>query len=386
MAGIYLHVPFCKVKCHYCDFHFSVQLKNRAELIDALVLEIRQRKDFLGDQIINTIYFGGGTPSVVEVELLAKLIDIIHKSFNVNPNCEITVECNPDDLTADKLKAYRSLGVNRLSLGIQSFDDKVLRFMNRAHSAEQAKNAVLMAQAVGFDNLTIDLIYGVPGSTRASWADELNQMKALEIPHLSAYCLTIEENTVFGNWLKNGKLKAFSDEESLAQFQYLMDFTSDLGMEHYEISNFAKPGYISQHNSAYWLGEHYLGIGPSAHSYNGVERGWNVANNMKYLQAVKKGDAYYENEMLSTKDRFNDYILTRLRTKWGIQLSDMNLISEEMTQSAAEMINGYLQNGSLIQVKDGFFITQKGRFIVDGISADLFYDDETTDNFKPESN
>lgn len=373
MAGIYLHVPFCKVKCHYCDFHFSVQLQNRGKLIEAMIQELNSRKDFLKDEQVKTVYFGGGTPSVIESELLANMVHAMHDSYQIDSDAEITIECNPDDLTPQKLKDYKALGVNRLSIGIQSFNDDVLQFMNRAHSAQQANGAIKMAQDAGFENLTIDLIYGVPGSTLKSWEMELEEMGRLSVPHLSAYCLTIEENTVFGNWQKKGKIKPFADEESLKQFQFLIDYAAELKMEHYEISNFAKEGYISKHNSAYWLGEHYLGIGPSAHSYNGVERGWNISNNAQYQLAIQKNSVYYESEKLSPQDCFNDYILTRLRTKWGIVLSDLEAISPMMLREMQPSLKEHLAQGHIYVNNETVTLSPEGRFIADGISADLFY-------------
>ncbi len=372
MAGIYLHVPFCKVKCHYCDFHFSVQLKNRGNIIGAMNQELLARKNFLGDHVVNTIYFGGGTPSVIELDLLESMLNTMHKTYHIDAKAEITLECNPDDLTLEKLKGYRALGINRLSIGIQSFNDEFLQFMNRAHSAEQANTAVQMAQDVGFDNLTIDLIYGVPGSTLQTWEKELIRMDQLNVPHLSAYCLTIEENTVFGHWKKKGIIKPFADEESIKQFQFLIDYTDQLGMEQYEISNFAKQGYISRHNSAYWLGEHYLGIGPSAHSYNGEERGWNISNNTQYQKAIEKGLDCYEVEKLSVQDRFNDYILTRLRTKWGVDLVELAAISSQMTHDMKPVLMAYIKEGDLMVKNEVVTLTPKGRFIADGISSDLF--------------
>lgn len=372
MAGIYVHVPFCKVKCHYCDFHFSVQLKNRQELVDALCQEIRERKDYLASEIIETIYFGGGTPSVLESKMIDQIMTTIHENFELSESPEITFECNPDDITKDKLTDFKLFGINRLSIGIQSFDDNVLRFMNRAHSAEEAKNAVINAQKFGFDNLTLDLIYGVPGSSMTSWKKELALMDSLQPQHLSAYCLTIEPKTVFGKWSKQGKLIPIEDQESIAQFQYLMDFSADKGFEQYEISNFAKEGFISRHNSAYWLGKKYLGIGPSAHSYNGVERSWNIANNMKYIQLISKNESYSESEVLQVTDHFNEYILTRFRTKWGVNLSDLTLISAPHTAEFEKKIQFYLASGHVYRENNTYLLTTSGKFIADGIASDLF--------------
>lgn len=379
MAGIYLHVPFCKVKCHYCDFHFSVQLQNRGKLIAAMNQELLVRRSFLKNEQVKTIYFGGGTPSVLELEWIEGLLNTMRNTYQIEDTAEITLECNPDDLTAEKLKGYRDIGINRLSIGIQSFDDKVLEFMNRAHSAQQASNAVKMAQDAGFDNLTIDLIYGVPNSTLQSWEKELIFMEKLGVPHLSAYCLTIEENTVFGNWQKKGKIEPFGDEDSLKQFQLLIDFATQVGMEQYEISNFAKKGFISQHNSSYWLGENYLGIGPSAHSFKGNERGWNIANNVLYQKSIELGELQYESETLTTQDRFNEYILTRLRTKWGLNLNDLEGISSSMTEEMMPQINSFIEQGLLHSSNQILTLTPTGRFMADGISSDLFYTSEDSE-------
>ncbi|MDG1913276.1 MAG: radical SAM family heme chaperone HemW [Crocinitomix sp.] len=374
MAGIYVHVPFCKVKCHYCDFHFSVQLKNRAALIASICNELVIRQNYIGDEPVRTIYFGGGTPSVIEIELLNEILQTIRLNYTIDPDCEITLECNPDDLEEEKLIALHKFGVNRLSIGIQSFNNNVLEFMNRAHNSTQAINSVIMAKACGFDNITIDLIYGVPGTTMETWKNQLDLMLELGVPHLSAYCLTIEENTVFGNWQKKGKLKPYEDQESLKQFQYLIDFMEKNGYEQYEISNFARPSFISKHNSAYWLGEKYLGVGPSAHSFNGAKRSWNVANNPKYIQLIKKEEAFNEEETLSLKDQFNEYILTRLRTKWGIALADLTEISAEMLADSMPVLMDNIAEGNLVKNGDVYTLTNQGKYIADGISADLFSD------------
>ena len=341
-------------------------------MVDALLSELDLRIGVLKNETIKTIYFGGGTPSVLEVGSLEKILNKIHANFSVSPDCEITLECNPDDLEKEKLTAFKSLGVNRLSIGIQSFNDEVLRFMNRAHSAEQAKASLSLARKLGFDNLTIDLIYGVPDSTMDSWKNELEELKRFDIPHLSAYCLTIEENTVFGNWHKKGKIEIPEDELSLNQFEYLIDFCEANGLKQYEISNFAKPGYISQHNSAYWLGEKYLGIGPSAHSYDQKERSWNVANNVKYIKALQNKTAFSEKEILSEKDRFNDYILTRLRTKWGIDWNEMNEISTQLSAYSKPILDQYVRSGEIIKNGAVYSLSKTGKFISDAISSDLF--------------
>lgn len=377
MAGIYVHIPFCKVKCHYCDFHFSIQRKNTKELIDAICQELERRKKFIGDEVVKTIYFGGGTPSIVESELLAKILFTIHNQYTVSDSCEFTLECNPDDLNEQKLIEYKNLGFNRLSIGIQSFNDEVLHYMNRAHTRENAIEAVQTAKNIGFDNITIDLIYGVPNQTLKDWEKELEMMRSLAIPHLSAYCLTIEDGTVFGNWQKNGKLIQPADRDSLAQFQLLIDFMQANNYEQYEISNFATPGYISKHNSAYWLGEKYLGVGPSAHSYDGNERGWNLANNPLYIKNINTNQSIYTSEQLTSAEKYNDYILTRLRTKWGINLLDLEEIAPAFIQSTQVRIAEHIQAGDLRQKGSMVYLTSQGKYVADGISADLFADTDT---------
>lgn len=374
MAGIYVHIPFCKVKCHYCDFHFSIQQHNLNLLVEAIEIELVSRKDYLDNESVKTIYFGGGTPSILEPKLIEGLLNRIYQNYFVEQDCEITLECNPDDLSEEKLFSLKSLGVNRLSIGVQSFDDQVLKFMNRAHSKQQAIQSIERAVACGISNITIDLIYGVPNTTIKSWEKELYQMINLGVPHLSAYCLTIEPNTVFGNWYKTGKLEPLSDQMSLDQFQYLMEFMSLNGYEQYEISNFAKPGKISRHNSAYWKGDKYLGVGPSAHSYNQIERGWNIANNPRYIKNIHNAAAIYTAEKLSTQDRFNEYVLTRLRTKWGLVQHEMEEISAKDAEKAVKILSGYIQSGEVLLKDDLFLLTNKGKYIADGISADLFAD------------
>ncbi len=371
MAGIYIHIPYCKVKCHYCDFHFSTKLDGKANLLDALVKELELRKTSI-TETVETIYFGGGTPSLLQQSEIHQILKSVYKHYTVAADAELTFECNPDDLTPEKLRQLKAEGINRLSIGTQSFNDEFLTLMNRAHNAKEAFGSISHAKELGFTNITIDLIYGVPGSTLKTWAYDLQQLVDLDIPHLSAYCLTIEENTVFDHWRKTGKLKPYSDEGSLAQFQFLLDFTKQHGFEQYEISNFAKPGFISKHNSAYWLGKPYLGIGPSAHSYSINKRQWNIANNAKYIKFVTSGDTFYESENLTVSDRFNDYILTRLRTKWGINKTDLAAISAKMTDEIQPAAQRHIKIGNLLQHGETLFLTEKGKFLTDAISADLF--------------
>ena len=372
MAGIYIHIPYCKVKCHYCDFHFSTQADNANQMQLAMLQELEQRHSYLGSEKIKTIYFGGGTPSFVSSDFLKEVIQKIRSLFAVENDAEITVECNPDDITSSLLEAYSSAGINRFSMGVQSFDDDVLTFMNRAHSSREIIDSIALAKEYGFNNITIDLIYGIPNKNLDYWKRQLDQFLKLDVPHLSSYCLTIEPKTVFGSLQKKGTLSIPEDEMSLSQFQYLIDFTKANGYEHYEISNFAKPGFISKHNSNYWLGAKYLGIGPSAHSYNATERSWNIRNNAQYIRLVSSGEGYNEKEILSNTDKCNDYILTRLRTKWGINLSDLNFISESNLEQITQKLLVF-QNANLVNYQNGTYtLTDLGKYRADGISADLF--------------
>jgi len=371
MAGIYFHVPFCKVKCHYCDFHFSTQLKQKDQMIAAMKAELINRVDYLKNEKINTIYFGGGTPSIIDDHQLANFIELVRQNFQTENTIEITVEANPDDLTLEKLKSYNAFGINRLSIGIQSFDDEVLRFMNRAHSAKEAINCIENSRTAGFDNITVDLIYGIPAKNNDYWLKQVNQFLSFDLPHLSSYCLTIEPKTYFGKKYANGAGLP-TDEESLSQFQTLIDVLSEKGYEQYEISNFAKTGYISKHNSSYWLGAPYLGIGPSAHSYNKLQRGWNVANNASYIKNQLNGVTNYETEELTVSDKCNDYILTRLRTKWGIQLSDLDFISRTQMADLKLKLNYFIAKNLIVENQGVFTLSTIGKYRADGIAADLF--------------
>jgi len=372
MAGIYLHIPYCKVKCHYCDFHFSTQHRSIPEMVAAMHAEIDQRFSYLKSESISTIYFGGGTPSLFSSEIIGNFISKIKEKFSVSADVEITIECNPDDLDREKLSAFKTVGVNRLSIGVQSFSDEVLKFMNRAHNNVQALNCIDDARAEGIENITIDLIYGVPNTDLNYWKDQLNVFEKLDLAHLSSYCLTIEPKTYFGKQNKLGLLNPVHDEKSLEQFQYLIDFMRERNFEQYEISNFAKPGFISKHNSAYWLGASYLGIGPSAHSYDVVHRGWNVANNSLYIQKVKSNLSYHEEEELTIANRCNDYLLTRLRTKWGIDFNDLNFVPSLQIEQMRKKIFQYCEEHLMIKQGSKFLLTDAGKYRADGIAAHLF--------------
>ena len=342
-------------------------------MVEAICKELYLRRNFLQQDEIKTIYFGGGTPSLLEESDFDQIFEQIRSNYPLASSVEITVECNPDDLDRAKLEDLKAAGVNRLSIGVQSFDGKVLSFMNRAHNEQEAKNAIVLAKEVGFDNITIDLIYGIPDTPSAYWQGQIEQLLALEVQHISAYCLTIENNTLFGHLRTKGKMKLPEDEISLEQFNYLVDRLQDNGFEQYEISNFAQEGYISQHNSAYWLNDKYLGIGPSAHSYNRKERGWNIRNNHQYIKSLNEGFISYESEELTDKDKFNDYILTRLRTKWGIEKHTINeMLKNCPPNSFVSQLQKHLTNKNLIEHESIICLTKQGKFVADKIAADLF--------------
>lgn len=373
MAGIYFHIPFCKQACHYCDFHFSTNQQFKTEMVAAIQQEINIRKDYLQGERIKTLYFGGGTPSVLLAEEIKSLLDQIHTHFEVDKDAEITLEANPDDLTSEKLSALRAAGINRLSIGIQSFHTQQLQFLNRAHDAERASACVMEARAAGFDNISIDLIYAIPDESDLLWIQDIEKALSLAPEHISCYSLTIEPQTVFGKWAKYGKLKITEDEVAARHLEILMDRLEAAGYEHYEVSNFAKPGYYSKHNSSYWQGESYLGLGPSAHSYNKDSRQFNLANNHRYMQDLKSGIVPYEKEVLSDADKINEYILTSLRTSWGCdtqrlqQAFQYNLLSDQDQYIQQIIAAGYaeLKLSTLV-------LTKRGKLLADKIASDLF--------------
>lgn len=337
-----------------------------------MISEIEHQNNYLNNEPIETIYFGGGTPSFIGSKNIAAILQSVFIYFNVLPSAEITLECNPDDLSKDILNDFKSLGINRLSIGIQSFNDDVLKYLNRAHNRQQIFDSLRFAQAVGFENITVDLMYGLPHTDLNYWEEQLNHFKKLNVPHLSAYCFTIEPRTKFGHDYKNGDLHPISDENILNQMNKLFDFCLENDFEQYEISNFAKAGYISRHNSAYWLDKKYLGIGPSAHSYNHISRRWNISNNKVYIDNVTNQKDHFEIEILTDKDKFNDYVLTRLRTKWGINLDEMILKSVITSQELEEKLEGLIKKEFLQKHQYNYTLTKQGKFLADKISAELF--------------
>ena len=372
MSGIYIHIPFCKQACHYCDFHFSTSLKKKDEMILALAKEIEMRKSEFQNEIVETIYFGGGTPSILPISDLKFLIDEVYRNYKVAENPEITVEANPDDLSEERIIELSKNKVNRLSIGIQSFFEDDLKLMNRAHNSEEAQKCLEIATQY-FDNISLDLIYGIPGSSNEKWKQNIEKALSFGIPHISSYALTVEPKTALDKFIQKGIIKAPDDEVAQEQFHILVATLKENGFIHYELSNFSKPDYFSKNNSSYWLGKKYIGIGPSAHSYDGKNRGWNISNNGLYIKSIQANEIPIETENLTETDRYNEYIMTGLRTIWGVSLA-------RIEQEFGEKFLTYLNNQSvkfiaddLLSLSDGILTTtKKGKFLTDGIASDLF--------------
>jgi oxygen-independent coproporphyrinogen-3 oxidase len=374
MPGLYLHIPFCKQACHYCNFHFSTSLRSKGDMVAALLKELELQRDYLGGAELSSVYFGGGTPSLLEAKELEQIFEKINTLHPLAPNAEITLEANPDDLTADKLSALRQhTPVNRLSIGIQSFDDEDLRWMNRAHSATHAFACLDDALAAGFDDLTIDLIYGSPTTSDAQWVENLRLAFGYGIPHLSCYCLTVEEGTALGAFVRKGQQPPVDEEKAARQFEFLMKTAAERGYEHYEISNFSLPNRYARHNSSYWRSEPYLGVGPSAHSFDGQSRQWNVANNALYIRALAENQIPFEKEILTPAQRYNEYVMTSLRTMWGADLEKIRAMGEAFAVRFEQSAQPFLKNGKM-ECEGGIFrLTRAGKFLADGIAAELFF-------------
>ena len=373
MAGIYIHIPFCKQACHYCDFHFSTSLKKKDQVVKMLCRELELRKDELSVSEYQTIYFGGGTPSLLKSDDLKRIFETVYSNYNISEKPEITLEANPDDLSEEKLKMLAASKINRLSIGVQSFFEEDLKLMNRAHNATEALESIQLASKY-FKNISIDLIYGVPGMSDERWKKNMKIALDLGVPHISSYALTVEPNTALQKFIEKGKVKPVDDEAARRHFEILVQTLTKNGFEHYEFSNFGKAGYFSQNNTAYWLGKAYLGIGPSAHSYDGNARKWNISNNSLYIKALEKANLPQQIEKLTTADKFNEYVMTRLRTKFGVSLVEVEEkfgtdYKQHFLKNAAP-----LQQKQLLEERDGVLhITAKGKFLSDGIAADLFY-------------
>ncbi|PLK44588.1 radical SAM family heme chaperone HemW [Emticicia sp. TH156] len=370
---LYIHIPFCRKACHYCDFHFSTNLNMKAEMAAAICKEIELQAGYLSQKHLETIYFGGGTPSLLSPQELGDIFDTIKKYYTIADDAEITLEANPDDISQPLLKNLQALGFNRLSIGIQSFYPDHLLKLNRIHNASEAENSVKLAQDMGFENLTIDLIYAIPSESHAIWLNDLEKALALNVPHISSYCLTIEEKTVFGKWLKLNKIPPINEDFASEQFRILVDTLETAGYEQYEISNFCRNGRYSRHNSSYWKRHEYLGVGPSAHSYNGVSRQYNIANNAAYLRAIQTGTVPAEYELLSKADQLNDYLLTGLRTKWGCAIAEINkLAGNNWQQTNRYTLDKYLTQQMLTIENETLTLTKAGKLFADRIASDLF--------------
>ncbi|WP_240377613.1 radical SAM family heme chaperone HemW [Arachidicoccus soli] len=372
MAGIYIHIPYCKKACHYCNFHFSTTKYTVSEMLESIGLEAALRKDYFRETV-HTIYFGGGTPSIVSPLELQLLIEKIKAIYQVDDQSEITLEVNPDDISRENLAAWKTAGFNRLSIGIQSFYEPDLKWMNRSHNAVQALRAIECAQEFGFENISIDLIYGTPLLTDELWYKNLAQVASLNIPHLSAYALTVEPKTPLDKMITKGKAAAIQPQKQAEQFDILMQWASTSNFEHYEISNFAKPGCRSKHNSNYWQGIAYLGLGPSAHSFDGNTRQWNIANNALYLQSLKNGQLNYEEEMLSRENKINEQLMISLRTNEGIDLEKLKIVfGEEEKIRVEQLAIPWIKHHHLYKNEDHLILTNTGKHFADGIAADLF--------------
>ncbi len=374
MAGIYIHFPFCIKICHYCDFHKSGSLNLKEKMVDALNREIENQKNYLSDEEIETIYFGGGTPSLLSSGEIVKLIKTIRQFYKISSQAEITLEANPDDLTENYLKNLFQTPVNRLSIGCQSFSDDELGFLGRRHNAKQSLEAVQQAKQAGFDNISIDLIYGIPGSSLKVFEENLNKAFKLNIQHISAYHLTIEKRTMFYLRKKKGELKEISEKESVQQFEKLVKRTAQNQFIQYEISNFSKSGFISKHNSNYWKQIKYLGIGPSAHSYNIFSRQWNVSNNKQYIESIEKNQVPFVMEKLDIYTRYNEYIISALRTMWGVDLKIIKEnFSEKLENHCLKMAVAYIQSGLIIRNNEHLVLSTKGKFVSDAVISRLLF-------------
>ena len=364
MAGIYIHIPFCKQACHYCNFHFATSLHYKNDLVAALLKEISLQKEYLEGESVETIYFGGGTPSLCTSQELKSIVETIKSVLNVINDAEITLEANPDDISDEMLAGWKEIGINRLSIGVQSFFEEDLKWMNRAHTAQQAIDTLQLAKK-HFDNITIDLIYGTPQLTNEKWEQNVKTAVSLNIPHLSCYALTVENRTPLDKMIRQNKSPDINPDKQSEQFLLLMQWLEEAGYEHYEISNFARPGWRSRHNSSYWQGKKYLGLGPSAHSFNGISRQWNISNNNIYIESIKKGIIPLEIEILTETQKLNEYIMTSLRTAGGLSL---DITGKEMIDKSQKFIAAglmKLENNSLV-------LTREGKLLADGIAAELF--------------
>jgi oxygen-independent coproporphyrinogen III oxidase len=376
MAGVYIHIPFCKKLCYYCDFYHLVTPGDYSAYINALMEEIDLRKEYLGNESVSTIYIGGGTPSVFTLDELSAILNAVYKHFRISDQCEITVELNPDDVNTGYMEGIKSMGVNRISMGIQSWRDTDLKMLNRRHDAAQAEKALRDAFTAGFENITIDLIYGIPGMNISDWTANLDKSFSFDIKHLSAYHLTIEPGTVFGKMQEKKLIDEIDEEDSVSLFNILIEKAEKEGFIHYEISNFGKPGFFSLHNTNYWKQVNYIGFGPSAHSFNGYSRQWNVRNLKGYIKAVKSGKSFSEREELDNRTRFNEYIMTSLRTMWGIDLEFVeNTFEKEGYDYVINLSGKFINYGLMKKEKNSLVLSNQGKMISDNIISEFMMPD-----------
>lgn len=377
MAGVYFHIPFCKQACHYCDFHFSTSFKHKDEMLQAMLQEIRLQANYLEKETIETLYFGGGTPSLLEADDIKALIDEVAKLHTISDKAEITLEANPDDLNIKKVSELRHTPINRFSIGIQSFHEEDLKWMNRAHTASEADSSIKRVQDAGFENITADLIYGFPQLTDTKWKANIDKLLSYGIPHISAYSMTVESKTALAHFIKGGKQPAMDEGQSANQFHILSDMLTAAGFEHYEISNYARSQSYAIHNTNYWRSRPYLGIGPSAHSFNGRQRQWNISNNAQYISNLLKRIIPAEIENLTLHDKINEYIMTSLRTMWGM---DLNLVEHlygyDYRKKIIEKIVRFEETDHAILKNNSITLTFNGKLIADQIAADLFFDEK----------
>ena len=371
-VGIYIHIPFCKQACFYCDFHFSTSLKKKDALIDALISELELRKTEFEDDTVATIYFGGGTPSLLSLAEIQKILNAVYANYKVIANPEITLEANPDDLSEAKILELAASKINRLSIGVQSFFEADLKLMNRAHNSEEAKQCLALATQY-FDNISVDLIYGIPGASHEQWKENIQTVLDFNIPHISSYALTVEPKTALDSLIKKGKIADVDEVHAETQFHMLIDTLTAAKFQHYELSNFGKTGYFSINNSAYWKGKKYIGIGPSAHSFTGESRSWNISNNSKYINAIQSKIVPSEVEILSVNDKYNEYVMTGLRTIWGVSLESVKTeFGSDFKLYLLNQSDNYLKEELLYIEGDNLKVTNKGKFLSDGIASHLF--------------
>ena len=372
MAGIYIHIPYCKKKCIYCNFYFQISQKNKKELIKSIIKEMELRKNYLKNLSISTVYFGGGTPSILEKEEIKKILNQIYKVFNINDDAEITMECNPEDINLSKLKFLKTIGFNRLSIGVQSFNNSDLKLLNRTHNSSQAINCILQAKKIGFKNISIDLIYGLPNQSLKKWKLNMVELFKLDVSHFSAYQLTVEKNTFLNKLLNKGEIQLPKENTVLSQYKLLLKMSKKFGYINYEISNFGKANYFSEHNISYWRNNYYIGIGPSAHSYNGVERRWNVSSNSKYINNINDEKIFYKKEILSKNQKYNEYVFTSLRTIYGV---DSKYIERKFGKKIKDHFIREIKKWEALKlnkINTKYFLNNEGKLHADTISSDLF--------------